>query len=851
MNNLFSKNGNPHSHVGDENQITKDELLENRLTELDAQLAAAGEAVKVPPDFQAKLQTKLYIAANRPTPKPHKNQARRSRYIGWAAIGLAAVALALVFLLPALKPDKPDNEIAQPEGNTTEVAEQPTETVAAEPPTDQSPIEKLLISFFGSTAQAQGGGSGSFGSEELTLTAAFPESPSEAVVYEQVVEDVTSAEQAKAFASQLGIEGEVFLIPYEGGGFSYVVTDGIQEVTIINSTTYFVYLADFGVGISSSAAPLPLSERVEIAETFLQEHGLLDFEYQMDETLSQDNRVVFTRILNDYPLLITDTYNPFIEVRINSTGEIAFLIYRLNKVNAIGNYPLRTAQEAWNLVLENPNDQRVQYTIEPPEMSYRTVLPAWQRSYAIGQKIDLYSYLSLYKSAEANTEDWVTAGEFTLEGDLEGLIEAYNNPPELTAEQLEKISEGIISEKHAIGWNRFFHVWGQSRQDENGARYLTVEGWEVSPMPDETLYGEFKSVNQQIVFVDEDNQQWEIPALPDNTPMDTWVTVRGVRDNTQVNLFLWNMIQVEPVEDPFSQGGGGGGGDSGGGPMEFSPDPEATPEPTPEPLPMPYEVGEQIDGLVGTLTMQRIVRSDGSKVTEAYLGGYLPDDPERYQSYQLLDEDLSTLEGLNLLHLRVWGTFTLTENGLAAIQLEKAEKAYKEEEVQAWLGHHQVIELDGQLVLQFTDSLTGQQYILSRSLDMPAEYLTDPFNGAQCIIEGVLSQDTYAGLPMITDFSGSIALGVTDLSDYVIYSTQIYDQPEMPTTFTDQVTDGINIDSIQLVYFAYDLTQGGGGLAISESPVRFVQPVWWFSGTLSNGQIIEILVQAVTDAYLH
>jgi hypothetical protein len=85
----------------------------------------------------------------------------------------------------------------------------------------------------------------------------------------------------------------------------------------------------------------------------------------------------------------------------------------------------------------------------------------------------------------------------------------------------------------------------------------------------------------------------------------------------------------------------------------------------------------------------------------------------------------------------------------------------------------------------------------------------------------------------------------------VIYSTQIYDQPEMPTTFTDQVTDGINIDSIQLVYFAYDLTQGGGGLAISESPVRFVQPVWWFSGTLSNGQIIEILVQAVTDAYLH
>ena len=408
---------------------------------------------------------------------------------------------------------------------------------------------------------------------------------------------------------------------------------------------------------------------------------------------------------------------------------------------------------------------------------------------------------------------------------------AFNNPPELTAEQLDKISAGIISEKQAIGWNRFFHIWGQTRQDENGAGYLTVEGWEVSPMPDETLFGEFRTVNQQIVFVDEDNQQWEIPDLPDNTPVDTWVIVRGVRDNAQTNLFIWNIIQVEPVETATPQGsGGGGGGGGGGGPLEFSPEVGATPEPTPEPLSMPYAVGEQIDGLVGTLTMQRIVKSDGRKVTEAYLGGYLPDDPERYQTYQLLDEDLSALESLNLLHLRVWGTFTQTEDGSAAIQLEKAEKAYPEEEVQAWLGHQQLIELGGRTVLQFTDSINGQQYILSRSLTMPVEYLSDPFNGAQCIIEGVLSQDTYEGMPMIVEFTGSIAVGTTDLSGYTVQSNQIYDQPEMPTTFTEQVTNNINIDSVELVYFAYDLTQGGGGLAISESPVRFVQPVWRFSG---------------------
>ena len=846
MNKQFNQKSKGNSMGSDKNEIQTIEFFEEDLMKTNVRLSKAGEAVKVPPDFQARLQTKLYTASKDSAARPKQTRTNRSRYIGLAAAGLALIAVVFAFLLPALKPDK---QIAQPPENPTEVAEQPTDTVEAVAPTDQSPIERLLIAFFGSTVQAQTGGSDIFGASELTLTAAFPESPAEAVVYEQAVEEVTSPEQAKAFASQLGVDGEVYLTPYEGGGSSFIVTDGVQQVSIINTTTYFVYSADFGVGVSSSADPLPLTERVQIAETFLSEHGLLDFEYQVDETLSQDNRVVFTRILNNTPLLITDTYNPFIEVKVNNNGEIAFLIYRLNKINALGNYPLRTAQEAWNLVLEDPDDQRVQYTVEPESRLHRTSLPAWQRSHAIGQRVNLYSYINVYDSADGSGKAWVTADGFTLEGDLDGLMAAFNNPPELTAEQLDKISAGIISEKQAIGWNRFFHIWGQTRQDENGARYLAVEGWEVSPMPDETLFGEFKTANQQTFFVDEDNQQWEIHDLPDNTPVDTWVIVRGVRDNAQTNLFIWNIIQVEPVETATPQGSGGGGG--GGGPMEFSPEGGATPEPTPEPLPMPYAVGEQIDGLVGTLTMQRIVKSDGSKVTEAYLGGYLPDDPERYQTYQLLDEDLSALESLNLLHLRVWGRFTLTENGLAAIQLEKAEKAFPEEAVQAWLGHQQLIELGGRTVLQFTDSINGQQYILSRSLTMPVEYLSDPFNGAQCIIEGVLSQDTYEGMPMIVEFTGSIAVGATDLSGYTVQSNQIYDQPEMPTTFTEQVTNNINIDSVELVYFAYDLTQGGGGLAISESPVRFVQPVWRFSGTMADGQIIEILVQAVTDEYLH
>jgi hypothetical protein len=323
--------------------------------------------------------------------------------------------------------------------------------------------------------------------------------------------------------------------------------------------------------------------------------------------------------------------------------------------------------------------------------------------------------------------------------------------------------------------------------------------------------------------------------------------VRGVRVIDQPNHFIWSILQVEPVETISPQGSGGGGGGS----MEFSPEAGATPEPTPEPVPLPYEVGEQIDDLVGTLTMRRIVKNDGTKVTLAYLGAYHPDDPQIYIGYQLLDEDLTPLESLIMLHLRVSGTFTVMEDGSPAIQLQSVEKAYPDEKVEAWLGTQQLIELGGRPVMQFTDSISGEQYILSRSLTMPVEFLTDGFNGGQFIIEGVLSQDTYEGLPMITEFAGTIAVGVTDLDDYVIYTNQIFDEPEMPATFSEQVTNNINIDSVELAYFYYDLTQGGGGLPISESPIRFVQPVWQFSGTLSDGRLVKIVVQAVTDEYLH
>ncbi|MDY6873811.1 MAG: hypothetical protein SVR81_07595, partial [Chloroflexota bacterium] len=331
-------------------------------------------------------------------------------------------------------------------------------------------------------------------------------------------------------------------------------------------------------------------------------------------------------------------------------------------------------------------------------------------------------------------------------------------------------------------------------------------------------------------------------------PLDTAIQVRGTQTDVGSDTLRWQLIQMLRQDTPTAGSMGGGGGGGGGG-MGFSPDPDATPEPTPTPEPMPYDMGDPVEGLVGTLSVQRMVRNDGSKYILAYLSAPTPDEPESYRYYQLLGDGLEDLESLNRFHARVWGTYTQDDHGQPAIQLARFEKAYPEEIIQAWLGVQTVVELDGRKVMTFTDT-TGQQYVLFYSLITSEEYLVDFFEGAQIILEGALTQDTYAGLPVLRELGSRPAEGITNLDDYDIQAGEVYEQPAFEDEIADDMADGINIDTVELVYFAYDLRHGGGGLPLSESPTRFIQPVWRFSGALADGRLVDILVQAVTDDYL-
>jgi hypothetical protein len=834
--------GNDQDTLPDDD-IRPEELRGSGLAATAELLIRARRAATVPVDFNARLQEKLQVkaAARQPALQFFKRPAGRLSLVAAGAVFLTVV-LALV--LPLL-PHSEGKTLVSPSAPAIAGVQTsfPDPTAVNLP----EPLTKPLLSFFGSNALAQSGLNGLFGQAQLILNTALPDGPKEAPVYEQHSDGAIDTAQAKALAAKLGIDGVVYTFPSEGGGMTYYVTDGKQEVWFMESGSHFTYLADFGSGPASSSKHQPLAVQVSAAETFLKQRGLLNFDYKLDEVLSQDNRVIFTRVLTGQQLLESDAYNPHIEVTLDGDGKVVSLFYNLNDLKPLGNYPLRSAQEAWGLVIGNPDDHRVQYSITSPEISVRHVQPAWVRTYLVGQRVDLYFYLDVFQPAEAGGQPWISMNGFTLQGDLSGLLAAHDHPQDLNAEQKARIASGEVSENQAIGWASFFHVWGQTSQNANGSRLLKVEGWEQSLMPDDFLMGVFKEVNGQEVFVGQAGQQWALNDIPADVPLDTPVSVRGVRVKDQPGAFNWSMIQVEPPETAVSSGGGGGGG--GGGPLNFSPNPDATPAPSPTPLPMPYQVGQQVDGLVGTLSVSRLVETDGSKVTTAHFSAPLPDNPKDLRYYQLLGDSLQGLDSLNKLHARVWGTYMLADDGTPAILVQRYEKAYPDETIQAWLGHEQVVELDGRHVLQFTD-VSGKRYIMARSLDIPEQFVEDPFNGAQIIIEGVVAQESYAGFPMITDFRGQMAVGASDLSGYTIIGGTVSEEVEQPSALSTDTVKNVTIDKAELVYFAYDFSHGGG-IDLNSSPMRFVQPVWKFSGKLSDGRLVDVLVQAVTDPYLH
>jgi hypothetical protein len=197
--------------------------------------------------------------------------------------------------------------------------------------------------------------------------------------------------------------------------------------------------------------------------------------------------------------------------------------------------------------------------------------------------------------------------------------------------------------------------------------------------------------------------------------------------------------------------------------------------------------------------------------------------------------------------VRVWGVYS--EDSGPSIKVERIEQAYPGQKIQAWLGTAEVKTVAGRKVILFT-AQDGAQFVYQYSIEVPEKSVMSSYPpGKQIVVEGVLEGDrTFGGYPILRVMMESLEPNRKDLNGYVINSKEI---PVFtpPTAPGDLIKGQVNVDKVELVYYAADLSHGWPPPPAGD-PARSVQPLWSFSGRLEDGRTFEVLVQAVADEYL-
>lgn len=354
-----------------------------------------------------------------------------------------------------------------------------------------------------------------FSGTQFVLNTTLPTDVSEATVQRQEAFTMDEA-TAQELATMFGFEGQLYRqyqrpYPAETGiandfemPVAYFVFDGSRILTM---DAYGVYYRDDSIEYDFEN-PLPFAEAQAIAETFLQARNLLTFPYVVEQGWGSD--VMFKRLIDGRPL-----NQPEITVTVNNDGQIAFVGYNvLTRLETLGTYPLRSAEEAWALIQEGVTANNILFNWLPqPEAEQAAVSEPimvedmdefrfWQREHQPGAEINLYGWPSIYLPV--------------AEGGLPR-IEMYPYILEGTAEQLQ----GIVDTEDGM-----IYVHGTLSAD---GQTLSIIDWEYMAQQEPLfLEGVIRRDGEQVQLVTTERETYILP----NAPAD-------LEDGTSVFVFSW------------------------------------------------------------------------------------------------------------------------------------------------------------------------------------------------------------------------------------------------------------------------------------------------------------------------
>ncbi len=369
-----------------------------------------------------------------------------------------------------------------------------------------------------------------FSGTTFTLNATLPTEPLLAPVLQNVPDEAATVEQARELATKFGFTGQLYREQYpvfEGEGIDpayeppviYHIFDGPRSLTI---DAWGVYYNDSSIQ-NDWENPLPFAQAAPIAEAYVQEHGLIDFEYEVQQIWGTD--VNFVRKIDGQPM-----NQPELTVSVSHDGRIFAVSYQvLRNAQILGRYPLITAQAAWERLQSGVFENGIlfNYSIGPEtaiaepaiaiEDPYVDLYQFWIREYAPGDEIHLYDWPVVYLPVDTDADPRIQIRNYTVQAD---------------SATLNALAERVGQQTH---------IWGQVGPDGST---IELAGWEPIEQIQAPISGPgvISREGDLVVFTSDDSGSSYI--LPD-APAD-------LADGTGVYVFAWvarDLGQAYPVAD--------------------------------------------------------------------------------------------------------------------------------------------------------------------------------------------------------------------------------------------------------------------------------------------------------------
>jgi hypothetical protein len=254
-----------------------------------------------------------------------------------------------------------------------------------------------------------------------------------------------------------------------------------------------------------------------------------------------------------------------------------------------------------------------------------------------------------------------------------------------------------------------------------------------------------------------------------------------------------------------------------------------------------------IDGERGTVQVQIYEKPNGTRRAQ-----YSFSSEKDGTYYQLTgnDKDLELLQQVMNRPIKIWGSISFDPYGMPSLNMETFEALYPHLQFEVLTGTQAIKVMDGVDVVLFTTGGSTYAQLVGSGGYPDSNYYPDAGEVQMEVLR--VPDETYKGYPTVRVFSFAPAKNPTT-GDPMQIRRIAEEISVVPDPFGDgdhYVQPDITIDHVQLIYSVSNPMFQHGNDPQANAGQRYIQPAWHFQGHYSNGDDLDVLVQALKQEYL-